>query len=171
MSIDRALPHENPARPTELSTVLLADPDLELRSYRELLLSRSHYTVVTASNYREVFDLRGESRFRLAVLSSNFGELALRAAAEFIRRRWPSTRILILGSARPVLDDSLYDEAVDCRFQPQELLSVLERLWQDDWTLRSRRFGSPLELRRTSPFPVPPESDPRKVAYYKRIET
>ena len=151
MSIDRDLPHDNPARPTEPSTVLLADSDLELLSYRALLLSRSNYIVVTASNYREVFDLRGESRFCLAVLSSNFGELALRAAAEFIRRRWPSTRILILGSTRPPLDDSLYDEAVEYRFQPQEFLSVLERLRQDDWTLRSQRFGSRLEPRRTSP--------------------
>jgi len=176
MSLEIALHSENPTRATARSAVLLVDPDSEPLSYRALLLSRSGYAVVTASNYREVFDLRGETTFRLAVLSSSLGELALRAAAEFIRRQWPSVRILILGSAEAVLDDSLYDEAVDFRFQPQEFLNVLERLCEDDWTLRSRLFGSPpatcthSENQRTPPHLAPPEGDPRKMAHYRRGE-
>ena len=176
MSPEIALHFENPTSATERSTVLLVDPDSELLSYRASLLSRSRYTVVIANNYREVFELRGKTSFRLAVLSSGLGELALRAAAEFVRRQWPSARILILGSAKAVLEDSLYDEAVDFRFQPPEFLNVLERLCENDWTLRSRLFGSPparcthSENQSTSPRLAPPESDPRKMAHYKRGE-
>jgi hypothetical protein len=176
MTHEIALHSENPACAAERSVVLLADPDLDLLSYRALVMSRSHYTVVTASNYRGVFNLRDEGKVLLAVLSSSLGQMALRAAAEFVRRQWPSARILILGSANPRLDDSLYDEEVDCRFQPREFLNVLERLRKDDWTLRSQFFGSPPETDThhekgsTSRLLVAEESDPRKVTHYKQRE-
>jgi len=176
MSLEIISHSENAICAKERPSVLLADTDFELLSYRALLLSRSHYTVVTASNYREVFELRGEARFLLAVQSSSLGELALRAAAEFVRRQWPSARILILGTAKTILEDSLYDEAVDCRFQPQEFLNVLERLCEDDWTLRSRFVDSPhgtdahLQKKNTSRHLAIVESDPRKVAHYRRSE-
>jgi DNA-binding NtrC family response regulator len=171
MSVEIPLQSENQTCVKERSSVLLADRDIELLSYRALLLSRSNYSVITAGNYREIFDLRGERSFLLAVLSCSLGEFALRAAAEFVRRQWPSARILILGSARAILDDSLYDEAVDCRFQPQELLNVIERLCEDDWTLRSRIFGSPpgtgayLDKRSTTRQLALVENRPRDVAH------
>jgi len=176
MSLEITLDPENSTFVKERSSVLLADSDLELLCYRALLLRRSYYTVVTASNYREIFDLRNETGFRLAVLSCSLGELALRAASEFVRRHWPSARILILGNAKAILDDSLYDEAVDCRFLPQEFLNVLEGLCEDDWTLRSRILGSPPgaathpEKRSTSRHLAVVDSDPRKVAHYRHSE-
>ena len=104
------------------------------------------------------------------------GISAYAAAAEFVRRQWPSARILILGSAQARLDDSLYDEEVDYRFQPREFLNVLERLRKDDWTLRSQFFGSPPETDThrekgsTSRHLALEESDPRKVTNYKQRE-
>lgn len=165
-------PLKKPSRPS----VLLVEPDLNLLANRALLLSRSDYTVAIANNYREIFELRGEAGFHLAVLSDTLGELALCAAAEFVRRQWPSARILILGSARVPLEDYLYDEVVDHRFQPKELLDTLSRLCEDSWSLTSRLLGCRLGTsictteRGTSRRSIPPESDLSKAVHYKCVE-
>lgn len=121
--------------------VLLVEPDLDILADRTLLLSRSKYTVAPASSYREIFGLRSEIGFGLAVLNDSLGGLAVRAAAEFVRRQWPSARILILGNAEAALDDYLYDEVVEHRIEPAELLDTLARMSEDTWTLRSRLLG------------------------------
>jgi hypothetical protein len=134
----------NPNASTEKFTrprVLLVEPDLDVLSDRTLLLSRSKYTVAPASSYREIFGLRSEIGFGLAVLNDSLGGLALRAAAEFVRRQWPSARILILGNAQATLEDYLYDEAVNHRIESTEFLDTLARLSEDSWTLRSRLLG------------------------------
>jgi hypothetical protein len=121
--------------------VLLVEPDLDILADRTLLLSRSKYTVAPASSYREIFGLRSEIGFGLAVLNDSLGGLALRAAAEFVRRQWPSARILILGNAQAALEDYLYDEVVNHRIESTELLGTLARLSEDSCTLRSRLLG------------------------------
>jgi hypothetical protein len=139
----------SPVNPTSNSSyekltqprVLLVEPDLEMLAARTLLLSKSNYIVAPAGSYREIFGLRSEIGFRLAVLSDTLGELALRAAAEFIRRQWPSARVLILGNARAALEDHLYDEVVNHRIQSTEFLDTLARLSEDSWSLKSRLLG------------------------------
>jgi len=139
----------SPVNPTSNSSyekltqprVLLVEPDLEMLAARTLLLSKSNYIVAPAGSYCEIFGLRSDIGFRLAVLSDTLGELALRAAAEFIRRQWPSARVLILGNARAALEDHLYDEVVNHRFQPKEFLDTLARLSEDSWSLKSRLLG------------------------------
>lgn len=134
----------NPNNSSEKFTrprILLVEPDLDVLVDRTLLLSRSNYTVAPASSYREIFGLRSEIGFDLAILNDNLGELALRAAAEFVRRQWPPARILILGNAQATLEDSLYDEIVKHRIEPAELLDTLARMSEDSWTLRSRLLG------------------------------
>jgi hypothetical protein len=147
--------------------VLLVEPDLEVLANRTLVLSRSNYAVAPANNYREIFSLHDEIGFCLAVLNDTLGEMALRAAAEFVRRQWPSARILILGNAQAALEDYLYDEVVNHRIRSEELLDTLERLSKDDWSLRSRLVGSRLrsdciDERLTARRSTPSESDPRK---------
>jgi hypothetical protein len=156
--------------------VLLVEPDLEVLADRSLLLSRSNYTVAPASGYREIFGLHSEIGFRLAVLNDNLGELALRAAAEFVRRQWPSARILILGNAQAALEDYLYDEVVNHQIQSKELLDTLARLSEDSWSLRSRLLGfrprtsACNEERVTSHQSTPSESNPKKAANDKLVE-
>jgi len=168
-----------PNNPTDKFThprVLLVEPDLEVLSARSLLLSRSNYTVAPASSYREIFGLRSEIGFRLAVLNDSLGELALRAAAEFVRRQWPSARILILGNARAALEDYLYDEVVNHRIQSNELLDTLARLSEDSWSLRSRLLGfrprtsACTEERVTSHQSTQPESNRNKMAHCELVE-
>jgi hypothetical protein len=165
-------PHKRPSQPD----VLVVEPDLDLLANRALLLCISNYSVVTANSYRDIFCLRGENGLRLAVLSETLGEFALRASAEFVRRQWPCTRILIFGTAQSSLEDQLYDEAVDHRCQPKELLDALARLSEDSWCLTSRLFGSRLGTSadaRDRPAPYGStlsESDPTKKPHGKLIE-
>ena len=165
--VNPSFPSNPPEQFTRLK-VLLVEPDLEVLANRTLILSRSNYTVAPANNYRESFSLRSEIGFRLAVLNDTLGEMALRAAADFVRRQWPSARILILGDAQAVLEDHLYDEVVDDRFQPEELFDTLERLCEDNWSQRTRLVGSRLrssgriDERRAARRSTPSESDPRK---------
>jgi hypothetical protein len=121
--------------------ILLVEPDLDVLADRTLLFSRSKYTVAPASSYREIFSLRSEIGFGLAVLNDSLGGVALRAAAEFVRGQWPSARILILGNAQAALEDYLYDEVVNHRIESKELLDTLARMSEDSWALRSRLLG------------------------------
>lgn len=156
--------------------VLVVEPDLDLLAKRALLLCISNYSVVTANSYRDIFCLRGEAGLRLAVLSETLGEFALRASAEFIRRQWPRARILIFGIAQSSLEDQLYDDAVDHRSQPEELLDALARLSEDSWCLTSRLFGPRLGIsagagdRPTSYGSTLSESDPTKEPHRKLAE-
>jgi hypothetical protein len=166
-SVNPTIPN-NPADKFTHLRVLLVEPDLEELAALSLLLSRSNYTVAPDSSYREIFGLRSKIGFRLAVLNDSLGELALRAAAEFVRRQWPSARILILGNARAALEDYLYDEVVNHRIQSKELLDTLARLCEDSWSLRSRLLGfrprtsAFTEERATSHQSTPPESNPKE---------
>jgi len=154
--------------------VLLVEPDLEMLASRTLLLSKSNYIVAPAGSYREIFGLRSEIGFRIAVLSDTLGELALRAATEFIRRQWPSARVLILGNAQ--LEAHLYDEVVNHRFQPKEFLDTLARLCEDSWSLKSRLLGFRPRTSRRSEEPAtchrspPSESNSNKATHHKSDE-
>jgi hypothetical protein len=82
---------------------------------------------VIASTRNEVFELCSIA-IHLAVLSDSLGKSSLRGVAENLRRQWPRARILILGAPQTVLDDPLYDEAVDRRISPEDLLAALVKL-------------------------------------------
>ncbi len=153
--------------------VLLVDPEPDVLANRALLLGGSGYHVTTAASYLDVLRLHRNSPFALAILSDTLGSTALREVAWCVRSQWPSTRILIIGIAQSVLEDHLYDDAVEYRFEPKKLLESLVRLSEDPWNLRSKpsrlkaeglgRLGSPdidMSLHQTAPS----ESDPTKAA-------
>jgi hypothetical protein len=108
--------------------ILIVEPDRDALADRALLLSSSNYSVFTAGSYREIFGLRDRQDLYIAVLSDTLGGLELRYSAEYVRWHWPFIRILVLGIACAALEDNLYDEAVDQRVQPNELLDTLARL-------------------------------------------
>jgi hypothetical protein len=174
-SVNPTSPNNSADKFTRLR-VLLVEPDLEVLAARSLLLSGFNYTVAPASSYREIFGLRNEIGFCLAVLNDSLGELALRAATEFVRRQWPSARILILGDAQAALEDYLYDEVVNHQIQSKELLDTLARLSADSWSLRSRLLGfrprtsACNEERVTSHQSTPSEGNPKKAANDRLVE-
>jgi hypothetical protein len=111
-----------------LTGILLLESDLAILSDRARLLSISSYQLTTARNQSDLFVLRGTTGISLAILSDCLGTAALAAAAQSIRREWPRARILILGKAQSVLEDNLYDEALEHRFVKSELLVTIERI-------------------------------------------
>jgi CheY-like chemotaxis protein len=146
--------------------LLLAETNADSLLRLALLLSNSGYRVATASTRNEVFDLRSLA-IHLAILSDSLGKSSLRGAAENVRRQWPRARILILGTAQTLLDDPLYDEAVDRRISPEDLLSTLVKLSAYPWNFRaevSRCNGGADHVGTSEPNhqPAPLESDPTK---------
>ena len=117
--------------------VLLVEADLELLASRTLLLTQSHYEVVTAKTPREIVELQCLGGVQIAILSDALEPAQLRASTESVRLHWPSARILILGYVPFVLDDHLYDENIEPRFDPKKLLDTLKRLNQEAWTRQS----------------------------------
>jgi len=155
-----------PNRPLR-TRLLLAEADAEPLSMRTLQLSNSGYHVATASTRKQVFDLRFVA-MHLAVLSDSLGSIGLRNLAEDVRRQWPLARVLIIGAAQVVLDDPLYDEAVERRISTSDLLAALTKLSAYSSNQRVEIFRQTLggidyekDLERARK-PVPVESDPTK---------
>jgi hypothetical protein len=78
---------------------------------------------------------------------------------------------LILGAAQTALDDPLYDEAVDRRISPEDLLAALVKLSTSRWNCRgevARCNGNADHEGSSKPNyqPVPLESDPTKEPGY-----
>jgi hypothetical protein len=116
------------AQTSLLLGILLLESDLATLSDRARLLTNSSYHVTTARNQSDLFVLRATTGISLAILSDCLGAVALGVAAQSIRLGWPLARILILGKAQFVLEDNLYDEAIEHRFVKSELLSTIERI-------------------------------------------
>jgi hypothetical protein len=155
-----------PNRPLR-TRLLLAGADAEALSTRTLQLSNSGYQVATAGTSKEVFDLRFVA-IHLAVLSDSLGSLGLRSVAEDVRRQWPLARVLIIGAAQVVLDDPLYDEAVERRISTPDLLAALTKLAAYSSNQRVEVFRQTLgginhekDFERARKL-VPVESDPTK---------
>jgi hypothetical protein len=106
---------------------LLVDPDLHLFSTSKVILSGLSYSVFSACSFGDVFDLQPQREPHIAVLSEKLGPAQLPAVAVYIRRRWPRTRILVVGRASSLLEDQLYDENVAGGCNPAEFRAAVER--------------------------------------------
>jgi len=115
--------------PTSLVTgILLLENDPLVLSDRSSLLRRCSYHVTTAHNPSDLFHLRETTGVSLAIIGDRLGATTLGLAAQAIRRSWPLARILILGKPEFVIEDYLYDEAIEYRFVDSNLLSTIEKL-------------------------------------------
>jgi hypothetical protein len=107
--------------------ILVVEPDQGLFSIREMLLQNEQYPVTAATGYLSVSKLYPSCEFRLAILNTCLGEAAVIDIAEFVRRRWPRTWILLVGNLRQRIDDHLYDDSISDDFHAQQLVDVVRR--------------------------------------------
>jgi len=115
--------------PTSLSAgILLLEEDPLALSDRSSLLRNSSYHVTTARTPADLFDLRETTGISLAIIGDRLGAAALGLAAHAIRRGWPLARILILGKPEFIIEDYLYDEAIEYRSAESNLLATIEKL-------------------------------------------
>ncbi len=151
--------------------LLLVGSDLNLLANISLSLTAASYRVTTANSYRDVLLLHRKMIFSFAVVVGAPDPLEIKSVAEYIRRQWPSARILVSKSAQEALNDPLFDETVDSCFHPQDILDALARLSGYGWTQRAwsrgasngavERASGHLQFSRSAP----PESDPTKVPH------
>ena len=150
--------------------LLLVETHSELSSSRILMLSVWGFRVEQARTRSELFDLRFVA-VHLALLSDILGSSELRRSAEDVRRQWPSARVLILGAAH-VLDDPLYDEAVDRQISSADLLLAITKMSAyplshgvEAWNMNPVSFSDDDAFTQNGKS-VPIESDPTKVPGY-----
>jgi hypothetical protein len=97
----------------DLEQALFVDLEHELRDSRLLLLSSPHLTVHFVASYSEVFQLNDSINFSLVVLEFYPNDERASHVAAYARRRWPSAKVLLLGTGCGCVEDPLYDDIVD----------------------------------------------------------
>ena len=96
---------------------------------RDALMLRPHSKLAVVSNYWDLCSLSLQrEEFQVAVLNDANPARELRRRAEYIRRRWPESTIVLVADSCIALDDPLYDERVPSAIEPADLLTVIDRL-------------------------------------------
>jgi hypothetical protein len=139
-------------------SILLVGPATFPTSHREVGLVAGKYYVAAVCNTYDLKLLRLDKPLGFALLSDLLGPFHLRAAAEAVRRQWPTAKILILGRAAPGLEDHLYDEVIGHWHEPTVLLGVIRMLADNRWT---KKMSADLAVGQRVPS-SPKESDPTK---------
>jgi hypothetical protein len=150
--------------------ILIVDPNPTSLAARAMLLQAADgYSAATSEKVTGAF--LQDASVKIAILSESLGQVAAEGWALKIRFSWPNARILILGEAETILGDSLFDEAIDHRCRPEQLLEALFRLGRNSHgqpEVKGGRLGSEstsvARLRFVSPKGLPAESDPSKHA-------
>ncbi len=115
--------------------VLLVDSDPELRDSRSFLLSALSIPVSVVGSYEELCSLPTTNSYNLVALTVRPDEKRASQIAEYVRRRWPKAKILLLGESCGCVEDPLYDDIVNPRYNPAALVQAAQRL------LESVRIG------------------------------
>ena len=108
-------------------SALLVDPDPFALADRSRLLMRTCKDVYAVTSPRVIYELQPPEEPFLAVLASALGAFHLQAVAEYVRHRWPRSRILIVGEVGSSLEAELYDENIPCLVSAGEFLLAIEK--------------------------------------------
>jgi hypothetical protein len=118
----------NDAVPLNLRSILLVEPDPELRHSRRLLLSALRHPVLAVSAYTEVCALPADSNCGLIAIDICPNEHEASRIAAHARRTWPNAKILLLGHPSDDFDDPLYDDAVSPYCNPSGIVESADKL-------------------------------------------
>jgi len=114
--------------PLNLSSILLVEPNPELRDSRRLLLGVLRHPVLAVSAYPEVCALPADSNCALVAIDITPNEQEAFRIATHARRTWPRAKILLLGHPSDDFDDPLYDDAVNPSCNPTGIVESAENL-------------------------------------------
>jgi len=97
---------------------------------RDALLLRPGSRLWVATSYWDLCSLalQNHGEFQVAVLDVFTSTRELRRRAEYIRRLWPDTAILLVADTSEALNHPLYDERLPSNTGPGDLLTVIDRL-------------------------------------------
>jgi hypothetical protein len=95
---------------------------------RDALLSRHNCGLFAATCASDIYAIPSFQKIDIAVLHDALSHGELRNYAGYVRRHWPSAKILLISSEVEVLDDPLYDEQTSPGLSSESLLGMIERL-------------------------------------------
>jgi hypothetical protein len=98
-----------------------------LNAIRDALLPRGHSHLTCATDFCDLLTIPKQESFEIAILHHMISAIEIRTFSEYIRRRWPCTRILVMCASPEFLDDPLYDEWIPPGYSPEMLLATVER--------------------------------------------
>lgn len=108
--------------------VLCVGSEDSMRAIYGALFGQREYELITATTYRELCAIPAHENFQIAVLNHTLSREDLVAIAQLIRLCWPSSRILVVCAAAPLIDDALYDDRVLPGLAPELLFAAMEHL-------------------------------------------
>jgi hypothetical protein len=112
---------------------------------RDTLPSHPGSRLWVATSYWDLCSLSPHEHreFHVAMLYESTSGRELRRKAEYIRRTWPDTVILLVADSSEALDDPFYDQRVPSSIEPCDLLTVIDDLTGRSGGTRrmSRDFG------------------------------
>lgn len=114
--------------PLQLGSILLVEPEAELRVSRQLLLGTLRHPVLAVSDYRDVCALPLDSNCALVAIDLAHNEQEAIRIATHARRTWPKAKILLLGHPSGDFDDPLYDDTVRPSCNPSGIVATAEKL-------------------------------------------
>jgi CheY-like chemotaxis protein len=114
--------------PAILGSILLVEPNAELRESRRLLLGSLEHPVLAVCSYAEVCELPTDGNCRLVAIDVQPSEHEAARIAMHVRRHCPYARILLLGPAPEGFEDALYDDAVSAYCNPAGVVDAASRL-------------------------------------------
>lgn len=103
---------------------------------RDVLLQRRSCRLSVVTSLWDMYAIPQQNHLDIAILHHTLSRLDIQNASEYIRRRWPRAKILVISSEMNVPDDPLYDERALPGQSPRTLLAMIEQLERIiDWKL------------------------------------
>jgi hypothetical protein len=112
---------------TTLRVLAIGSSD-SCNAVRDAHLKGNRCRLIAATSYVELNAISIQEEFDIAILDQTLSHSELRNACEYIRRKWPSTKILVICKEPEALDDPLYDERALPEMSSKTLLAMIERM-------------------------------------------
>ena len=107
--------------------ILLVDAAFALHELHLMLLRSIPAAVETLASCADMYHLK-ERAYALVILVFPPKSRETTEAADYVRHRWSTARILLLESESAMIDDWLYDERIDRHLHPTTLREAAIRL-------------------------------------------
>jgi hypothetical protein len=111
-----------------LHVLSIGSADLS-NTVHDALLQKHHCRLSVVTSIWELCAIpQQQESFDIAILHQTLSQREVRDASEYIRRRWPRARILVICAETEFLDDPLYDEWVPPGLSQGILFETIEEL-------------------------------------------
>jgi hypothetical protein len=111
---------------TTILRILAIGSANSLNAVRDGLLRRDGYRLTIATSNAELNAIAINEKYDVAILDQTLSHPELRNASEYIRRKWPNAKILVICAEPESLGDPLYDERALPDLSANMLLAIID---------------------------------------------